>query len=70
MTKYFFVMINVVDLDGFILRYSFVHFKSADECKKGHDSAQGKIIRGSPIMVNYAKKSAKKQQKKTTRGLL
>jgi len=58
---------------GIFFRYSFIHFKSAEECKKGHDAAQGKVVRSLPIMVQYAKKSKaspKKQKKeKKTEGM-
>ena len=51
---------------GVCCRYAFVHYKSSAECKKGHDTAQGKSVRGQPILVQYAKKSSKKQ---TNKGL-
>lgn len=45
-----------------IFSYSFVHFDSVAECKKSHDAAQGKVVRGQQLLVQYAKK--RKEDKK------
>lgn len=49
-----------------------MHFESVAECKKCHDAAQGKVVRGQQILVQFAKKrkeDVKKAKKEAQKGL-
>jgi len=44
-------------------RFSFVHFKNADACRKAHDKGEGLKVRGRTIMVVYARRKTEPQSR-------